>query len=69
MIITFFVLLVIVFILEIGIGISAYLKYGHMEEILEKGFQSTMDKYATSYDSRHAWDLIQGEVGLQVINS
>lgn len=63
MIITFFVLLVIVFLLEIGLGISAFLKYGHLEEILEKGFQSTFDKYETSFDSKHAWDLIQGEVG------
>lgn len=59
---TFFFLLIVVFVMEIGIGVAAYLKYGHLEEILEKGFQSTLNTYETSIDSRHAWDLIQGEL-------
>lgn len=59
---TFFFLLIVVFALEMGIGVAAYMKYGHLEEILDKGFQSTLDTYEQSMDSRHAWDLIQGEV-------
>lgn len=59
---TFFFLLIVVFLLEIAVGVAAYLKYGELDEILEKGFSSTLEKYDTSLDSRHAWDLIQGEV-------
>lgn len=59
---TFFFLLIVVFAMEVGIGVAAYMKYGQLNEILEKGFQSTLDSYETSLDSRHAWDLIQGEV-------
>ena len=59
---TFFFLLVVVTFMEIGIGVAAYLKYAHLEEILEKGFQSTLDTYETSLDSRHAWYLVQGEL-------
>lgn len=59
---TFFFLLVVVFIMEIGIGVTAYWKSEHLEEILDKGFKSTLDTYETSFDSKHAWDLIQGEV-------
>lgn len=68
MILTFFVLLIIVFAMEIGIGVGAYLKYGHLEQVLEKGFQNTLETYETSLDSRHAWDLIQGELNCCGVN-
>lgn len=59
---TFFFLLIVVFAMEIGIGVAAYLKYHQLDEILEKGFKSTLDSYETSLDSKHAWNLIQGEL-------
>ncbi|XP_059616981.1 CD63 antigen [Phlebotomus argentipes] len=62
MVLTFSVFLIIIFLLEIGIGIAGYVKHGQLEDILEKGFNSTLHNYDKNVDSQHAWSLIQSEL-------
>lgn len=62
MVLTFSGFLILIFLLEIGIGIAGYVKHGQLEEILEKGFQSTLQNYEHNIDSKHAWNLIQAEL-------
>uniref|UniRef100_A0A1L8DK60 Tetraspanin n=2 Tax=Nyssomyia neivai TaxID=330878 RepID=A0A1L8DK60_9DIPT len=62
MVLTFSVFLIVIFLLEFGIGIAGYVKHGQLEEILEKGFNSTLHNYDKSIDSQHAWRLIQSEL-------
>ncbi|GAB0099728.1 Tetraspanin [Sergentomyia squamirostris] len=62
MVLTFSVFLIIIFLLEFGIGIAGYVKHGQLEEILEKGFNSTLHNYDKNRDSQHAWSLIQSEL-------
>ena len=58
----FSVFLVIVFLVEIGIGIAGYLKHDELPGILEAGFNNTMNDYTSSIEAQHAWALVQGEL-------
>lgn len=55
----FCILLLLIFLCELGIGIAGYVKHGELENILEKGFNQTMADYSNHEDS---WDMIQKEV-------
>lgn len=58
----FSVFLVIVFLVEIGIGIAGYLKHDELPAILESGFNKTLEDYTSSIEAQHAWALVQGEL-------
>lgn len=65
MVLTFSVFLVIIFLCEIGIGIAGYIKHGQLDEILEKGFNKTMEEYN---HNEEAWKLVQSEVFINISN-
>lgn len=48
-----------IFIIEVSVGIAAYVKHDQLEGILDVGFNKTMQKYESNAD---AWKLIQSEV-------
>jgi len=59
MVLTFCILLVVIFLCEVGIGIAGYVKHGQLEGILETGFNKTMAEYSKNEE---AWDLVQKEM-------
>jgi len=59
MVLTFCILLLLIFLCEVGIGIAGYIKHGQLEGILETGFNKTMAEYT---ENEHAWKLIQTEM-------
>uniref|UniRef100_A0A336KBV0 Tetraspanin n=1 Tax=Culicoides sonorensis TaxID=179676 RepID=A0A336KBV0_CULSO len=61
MILTFSILLVLIFLTEIGVGISGYIKHSELPEILDHNFNKTFLSYNSDADSRQAWSLIQDE--------
>jgi CD63 antigen len=62
MILTFSVFLMLIFLTEIGIGVAGYIKHTHIQNILERQFNKTLDDYTTSIEAQHAWSLVQGEM-------
>lgn len=67
MILTFSILIVIIFLMEIGIGIAGYIKHGELEGILSKEFNKTLEHYSERPEYQDAWKLIQTEVRLDYI--
>lgn len=59
MVLTFCILLLVIFLCELGIGIAGYVKHGQLEGILESGFNKTMAEYSKNEE---AWDLVQKEM-------
>lgn len=58
----FSIFLALVFLAEIGIGIAGYYKHEELSGILEKGFNKTLDSYATDKGAQEAWNLVQSEM-------
>lgn len=59
----FSVLLTVIFALEIGAGIAAYVRRGEVETMLENKLNSTMFDYYKNEDIQKSWDIAQHEVG------
>ncbi|XP_066586848.1 CD63 antigen-like [Prorops nasuta] len=62
MIITFSVLLLLIFALELGAGISGYMMSGEVSTMLENRMNSTMHEYNSKDDVRKSWDIIQSDL-------
>lgn len=62
MILSFAILAVIIFLLEIGLGIAGYVKHSGLQQLMETQFNSTMKHYKDREDYRDAWTLLQNEL-------
>lgn len=52
----------LIFIAEIAIGITGYVKHAELKGVLEHQFNKTLDEYANSIEAQHAWSLVQSEM-------
>lgn len=62
MIITFSVLLLLIFALELGAGISGYMMRGEVRNMLENRLNGTMEEYLKNDDIRRSWDIMQHDL-------
>ncbi|EFN80735.1 CD63 antigen [Harpegnathos saltator] len=62
MIITFSVLLLVIFALELGAGIIGYMMRGEISNMLETRLNSTMRQYDVNEDIRNSWDIMQHDL-------
>ncbi|KAM0731888.1 CD63 antigen [Formica fusca] len=62
MIITFSVLLLLIFALELGAGITGYMMRGEVGNMLENRLNSTMRQYSSNDDIRRSWDIMQHDL-------
>ncbi|EDW11969.1 CD63 antigen [Drosophila mojavensis] len=62
MILSFAILAVIIFLLEIGLGIAGYIKHSGLPQLMETQFNTTMKNYKERDDYRDAWTLLQTEL-------
>lgn len=57
----FSILLVLIFLTEIGVGIAGYIKHSELPGILDSQFNKTLETYKTDADAKQSWNLIQEE--------
>lgn len=57
----FSILLVLIFLTEIGVGIAGYIKHADLPAILDHQFNKTLLTYNTDPDAKQSWNLIQQE--------
>ncbi|XP_076233605.1 CD63 antigen [Calliopsis andreniformis] len=69
MIITFSVLLLIIFALELGAGIAGYMMRGKVHAMVENRMNSTMEEYLSNDDIRRSWDIMQHDLQCCGMNS
>ncbi|XP_076640075.1 CD63 antigen [Colletes latitarsis] len=62
MIITFSVLLLLIFALELGAGISGYMMRGEVRQMVENRLNATMENYLSNDDIRKSWDIMQHDL-------
>lgn len=62
MIITFSVLLMLMFALELGAGITGYMMRGEVGNMLENRLNDTLREYNTKEDVRRSWDIMQHDL-------
>ncbi|XP_029170963.1 CD63 antigen-like [Nylanderia fulva] len=62
MIITFSVLLLLIFALELGAGITGYMMRGEVANMLENRLNGTMRQYNINDDIRRSWDIMQHDL-------
>ncbi|KAK9304229.1 hypothetical protein QLX08_004235 [Tetragonisca angustula] len=62
MIITFSVLLLLIFALELGAGIAGYMMRGEVRTMVENRLNTTMEEYSTNNDIRRSWDIMQHDL-------
>uniref|UniRef100_A0A6P7GRL2 CD63 antigen-like n=1 Tax=Diabrotica virgifera virgifera TaxID=50390 RepID=A0A6P7GRL2_DIAVI len=62
MIITFSVFLLIILILEVVVGVVAYVKKNQVASMLEDQLNATMPKYYTNQEIKNSWDIVQHEL-------
>ncbi|XP_076750280.1 CD63 antigen [Xylocopa sonorina] len=62
MIITFSVLLLLIFALELGAGIAGYMLRGEVHAMVENRLNTTMEKYSTNNSIRKSWDIVQHDL-------
>lgn len=62
MIITFSVLLLLIFALELGAGITGYMMRGEVGNMLENRLNNTMRQYNSNDEIRHSWDVMQHDL-------
>lgn len=62
MILSFAILAVVIFLLEIGLGIAGYVKHSGLPQLMETQFNTTMKHYLERDDYRDAWTLLQTEL-------
>lgn len=69
MIITFSVLLLLIFALELGAGISGYMMRGEVRSMLENRLQITMPEYKSNEATKRSWDIMQHDLNCCGMNS
>ncbi|XP_011170174.1 CD63 antigen-like [Solenopsis invicta] len=69
MIITFSVLLMLIFILELSAGITGYLMRGEVANMLENRLNGTLRQYELNPDIRRSWDIMQHDLQCCGMNS
>ncbi|XP_043283337.1 CD63 antigen-like [Venturia canescens] len=69
MIITFSVLLLLIFALELGAGISGYMMRAEVGRMLQNRMNATMPLYKTDPDVQRSWDIMQHDLQCCGINS
>ena len=57
-------LLLVIFALELGAGISGYMMRGEVGSMLENRLNSTMRQYNTKTDIQKSWDIMQHDVSI-----
>ncbi|KAG5315864.1 CD63 protein, partial [Acromyrmex insinuator] len=62
MIITFSVLLLLIFALELGAGITGYMMRGEVANMLENRLNDTLRQYELNPDIRRSWDIMQHDL-------
>lgn len=62
MIITFSVLLLLIFALELGAGIAGYMMRAEVRSMVESRLNTTMEDYSTKDDIRKSWDIMQHDL-------
>lgn len=62
MIITFSILLLLIFALELGAGIAGYMMRGEVSGMLQNRLNSTLQTYNTKEDVRRSWDIMQHDL-------
>lgn len=65
MILTFSVLITVIFLSEIGVGIAGYVKHRELPDILEKHFNTSLKNYNRE-DYKDGWNVIQTEVSTHI---
>lgn len=63
----FSVLLLLIFCLELGSGITGYAMRGEIANMLENRLNGTLRLYETNDDIRRSWDIMQHDVS-SIIN-
>lgn len=58
----FSVLLLLIFALELGAGISGYIMRGEVDRMLQNRMNNTMPLYQTDPDVQRSWDVMQHDV-------
>ncbi|XP_066995685.2 CD63 antigen [Anabrus simplex] len=61
MIITFSVLLILIFILELAAGIAGYILEDVTVEVVANGLNTSMNKYNKDFTTREMWEVVQKE--------
>ncbi|XP_058794193.1 CD63 antigen-like [Phymastichus coffea] len=69
MIITFSVLLLLIFALELGAGIAGYMMSNKVDKMLEKCMNDTLQAYISREDYRQSWDIMQYDLQCCGVNS
>ncbi|XP_046619431.1 CD63 antigen-like isoform X1 [Neodiprion virginianus] len=62
MIKTFSLLLLLIFALEIGAGISGYMMRNEVGTMLDNHLNSTMSEYLTNKEAKSSWDIMQHDL-------
>ncbi|KAG7202540.1 hypothetical protein KM043_009738 [Ampulex compressa] len=62
MIITFSVLILLIFALEVGAGIAGYIMRGEVGTMLETRLNATMKEYNVDDDIKRSWDIMQHDL-------
>lgn len=62
MMITFSVLILLIFSLELCAGISGYTMRGEVRKMVENRLNSTMEHYSNNDDIRRSWDIMQHDL-------
>ncbi|XP_026329546.1 CD63 antigen-like [Hyposmocoma kahamanoa] len=68
MIVTFSVLLLIIFVAELAVGIAGYVKRGDLEASIERHLNESMPKYGTDTDITRTFDILQTDLKCCGIN-
>jgi len=57
-------LLLLIFALELGAGITGYMMRGEVSDMLQNRLNGTLQVYNTNEDVRRSWDIMQHDVSL-----
>lgn len=55
-------MLLLIFALELGAGITGYMMRGEVGNMLENRLNNTMRQYNSNDEIRHSWDVMQHDV-------
>uniref|UniRef100_A0A1W7RAS2 Tetraspanin n=1 Tax=Hadrurus spadix TaxID=141984 RepID=A0A1W7RAS2_9SCOR len=69
MLMTFSVLLFLLFIIELAAGITAFVFRNKLEKVIENNMKDSMKKYNTTTDVTKSWDYVQKKLKCCGVNS
>uniref|UniRef100_A0A646QC03 Tetraspanin n=1 Tax=Hemiscolopendra marginata TaxID=943146 RepID=A0A646QC03_9MYRI len=61
MMITFSVLLGLIFVLELAAGIAAYVLRNDLDNIIKENMKKSLNRYNSTADDKKTWDMLQNE--------